>query len=164
MNPKKKELNPFDNIPTVAQALTVDYKISSRLSFDLLSDASSKVHANETRQPSLRMDLIVDLFEANDVTAEIQFTKKYIHGVKMQIYRKGKVKDVTIFLDQNFPTLLWVATKSKAFLVDLTYIELSVSDVEFQITSGCEQYFIMRYFEEQIPFVFANEEEKRRSF
>jgi len=49
----------------------------------------------------------------------------------MQIYRKGKVKDVTIFLDQNFPTLLWVATKSKAFLVDLTYIELSVSDVEF---------------------------------
>jgi len=49
MNPKKKELNPFNNIPTVAQALTVDYKISSRLSFDLLSDASSKVHANERR-------------------------------------------------------------------------------------------------------------------
>lgn len=143
-------------MPSVAHALTVDYRMSARKSFDLLTDRSSKIKESSRSQPQLRYDLIVDLFQANDNKAQTEFRNKFIFGVKMNIYRKGKIKNITVFLDQNFPTLLWIATKSKAFLMDLTYTTISVNDLEFQIASGCEHYFIMRYFEEEIPFVFNN--------
>lgn len=49
----------------------------------------------------------------------------------MKIFRKGNVKNVTVFLDQNFRTLLWISTQTKSFLMDLTYTTIRVSDVEF---------------------------------
>ena len=51
----------------------------------------------------------------------------------MKIYRKGRIKPVIVFLDQHFPTLLWISSQTKAFLVDLSYVCLRRSDLEFEL-------------------------------
>ena len=50
----------------------------------------------------------------------------------MKIYRKGRIKEVTVFLDQYVPTLMWISSKTKSFLVDMVYIMLKINDLEFE--------------------------------
>ena len=49
----------------------------------------------------------------------------------MKIYRKGNIKSTIVFLDQHFPTLLWISSQTKAFLIDLVYVVIRRSDLEF---------------------------------
>ena len=72
----------------------------------------------------------------------------------MRMWRKGRVKDVVAFTDQNIPNLLWIATRSKAFLFDLCYCSLASTDVELQLSDHVAHYFVLSYFEEKIPFLF----------
>ena len=65
---------------------------------------------------------------------------------------------MTVFLDQHVPTLLWISSKTKAFLVDLSYVVLRLNDQVFQLESRCEHYFVIQYFEEEVPFVFNSDE------
>jgi hypothetical protein len=46
----------------------------------------------------------------------------------MEIWRKNKIKKVYVYIDQNIESLLWISTKTKAFLFDLTYTTLHRSD------------------------------------
>lgn len=42
----------------------------------------------------------------------------------MKIWRKGKMKDVVVYTDSKMPNYLWITTKTKAFLFDLSYTSL----------------------------------------
>lgn len=65
----------------------------------------------------------------------------------MSIWRKGRLKEVMVFTDQHIPNLLWVSSKTKAFLFDLCYTTLSTSDVELELSSEFEHYFfVLSYF------------------
>lgn len=48
----------------------------------------------------------------------------------MEIWRKGKIKVVEMYVDVSLPNLLWVATKSKAFLFDMAYTNVNRFDLE----------------------------------
>jgi len=43
----------------------------------------------------------------------------------MEIWRKGRIKPVIIFIDSNRPNFIWISSKTKAFLFDLTYTTVS---------------------------------------
>jgi len=60
-------------------------------------------------------------------------------------------------MDQNFPSLLWISSKTKAFLFDLTYTTISRSDYEIEFLSGVKNIIILQYFEESIPILFRYE-------
>jgi hypothetical protein len=46
----------------------------------------------------------------------------------MEIWRKGRAKSVQVFIDQSIPNLLWISSKTKAFLFDLTYTTVNRFD------------------------------------
>ena len=65
---------------------------------------------------------------------------------------------MTVFLDQHMPTLFWISSKTKAFLMDLSYVVLRLNDQVFQLESRCKHFFVIQYFKEEVPFVFSRDE------
>lgn len=97
-------------------------------------------------QTELRYDLMVDLFKSTDSDSANAFTKLFTFGAEMQIWRKGRIKQCTVFLDQHVPTLIWISSLTKAFLFDIAYTTFTRFDAEFQISSPTQHYIILRYF------------------
>ena len=75
-------------------------------------------------------------------------------GVPLKILRKGNIKQCIFFVDQNIPSFLWISTKSKAFLFDLTYTTIQRYSFEIERVTNLKHYFILYYFEEELPIVF----------
>lgn len=75
----------------------------------------------------------------------------------MEMWRKERIKKVAVFLDPNLPNLVWFSTMTKAFLLDMTYSDIDRCNFELEKASGIKNYFILRYFEEEIPLIFRDE-------
>jgi hypothetical protein len=82
----------------------------------------------------------------------------------MQIWRKGRTKSLQIFLDQNIESLLWITSNTKAFLFDLSFTTITRYDYEFEKSSNIQNFFILRYFDEEIPFVFLEEDNSKMNY
>ena len=54
-------------------------------------------------------------------------------GVKLWIWRKGKKKECTFFLDQYMPSFIWVSSNSKAFLFDLSFTTIHRFDYDLEL-------------------------------
>lgn len=52
------------------------------------------------------------------------------------------------------PTLLWVSSKTKAFLFDLTYTTVTHYDFDMEKASNIKDFIVLHYFEEELPIVF----------
>ena len=48
----------------------------------------------------------------------------------MKIYNKGKTKEMDVYLDNLREKLLWFSTKTKAFLIDLYFANICLSEEE----------------------------------
>jgi hypothetical protein len=125
---------------SLAQSMVNDWNNTSRQSINISEEIQSKpsrLISSDMRIQDLGIGLIAHLFDTTDHAAEREFIKMFLFGVPMQIYRKGRVKNATVFLDPYIPTLMWISSKTKAFLIDLGYVTLSLSDLSFEAASGC---------------------------
>jgi hypothetical protein len=95
---------------------------------------------------SMATGLIDKLINVSDVKVEQDFQKEFTFAKTMEIWRKGRVKTVEIFLDPSLPTLLWVSSKTKAFLFDLTYTTVHRFDLELEKNSKIKDYIVLHYF------------------
>jgi hypothetical protein len=121
-------------VSSIAHNLLLDWNVplSRQLSHnsDLLEEyRTARKVSNELAFDDLSYKFVCDLAHTVDHKSEREFINKFIFGVRMKIFRKGKIKEITAFLDQFIPTLLWISTKSKAFLLDLNYAVFRVHDV-----------------------------------
>lgn len=55
------------------------------------------------------------------LSATKEFQRVFIYGEKMRLMHKGKPKEMFIYLDNKSETLLWISSKTKAFLLDLYF-------------------------------------------
>ena len=94
------------------------------------------------------MQLFTKLFNASSQSVVDDFEDTFTFGREMSIWRKGRMKKVVMFLDQNLPNLMWATSPTKAFLFDLTHTTIDRCDFELEQSSGCRFYFILHYFDE----------------
>jgi hypothetical protein len=63
------------------------------------------------------------------VKVEEDFHRAFIYGSSLEIWRKGRIKTAEVFIDPFIPSLLWISSKTKAFLFDLTYTTVDRVDL-----------------------------------
>ena len=96
---------------------------------------------------------------------KVQFQNIFLYGRKMKIYNKGKIKEMDVYLDNQREKLLWFSTKTKAFLIDLFFTSICLSEEEdLADKSKKDLYFVVRHFEEEIVIIFDSESEKKKYF
>lgn len=83
----------------------------------------------------------------NDSQIAEEFYRTFMFGLSMSIWRKGRVKKVEVFIDPYLSSLLWISSKTKAFLFDLTYTTVERVDLELEKSSNMKQYIVLHYFE-----------------
>ena len=76
------------------------------------------------------MNLFGNLMKAAETDMAVQFQRKFMFGVQLWIWRKGKKKSCTFFVDQYMPSFLWVSSNSKAFLFDLSFTTIHRFDYD----------------------------------
>lgn len=97
--------------------------------------------------------------------AKAQFYNIFLYGIKMKIYNKGKIKEMDVYLDNQRDKFLWFSTKTKAFLIDLFFTSICLSEeAELANQSNKNLYFVVKQFEEEVVLMFDTEEEKKKYF
>ena len=90
--------------------------------------------------------MIGNLIKAANNKSEKEFYSSFLFGVPLKIFRKGKIKECVFFIDQNIPSFMWISTKSKAFLFDLTYTTIQRFNFEIERVTNLKHYLILYYF------------------
>jgi hypothetical protein len=93
---------------------------------------STRANARQTsaKENLFGMNLVQEVLKATSQEIFERFQNEFAYGVDMDIWRKGRIKRVVVFMDPNFPSLLWISSKTKSFLFDLTFTTISRSDYE----------------------------------
>lgn len=71
-----------------------------------------------------QINIIAQLLEGVTEDACSDFHKEFIYGVEMEMWRKERVKKISVFMDPNLPNLVWFSSMTKAFLLDMTYTDI----------------------------------------
>jgi hypothetical protein len=103
---------------------------------------------------SEHLGLVSELVRAAEADMARQFQRKFMFGHELQVWRRGRKKKCVFFVDQQVPSFVWASTTSKAFLFDLAFTTIQRFDHDLEEESKLKHYFILRYFEEELPVVF----------
>ena len=68
------------------------------------------------------------------------------------------MKDVSCYLDQTYENLLWITTKTKAFVIDLSFTDMSLHWPKLQSSPKNTHCLLLSQFDETYPFVFKDSE------
>ena len=71
-----------------------------------------------------QINIIAELLEGVAEDACLDFHQAFVYGVEMEMWRKEKIKKISVFLDPNMPNLVWFSTMTKAFLLDMPYTDI----------------------------------------
>ena len=85
----------------------------------------------------------------SQVTSKVfkaEFQGIFLYGRKMRVYKNEKRKEMDVYLDNLKENILWFSTKTKAFLVDLYFANICLSEAEELADKEANKYFMIKHF------------------